>query len=138
MNKPKEQKSKILVNTKKIQSQTNDNNNIYQNLNNKNINNNINSNLNNESKIPSTKKKSSNRINAVISKYLEIKQDADEFLEKLNKKKTDSQNKYNKYNILIKKKNIMPKINEPINSNIINNYKNINIPLSKKKVRCYG
>ena len=53
-----------------------------------------------------TKKKSSNKINAVISKYLEIKQDADEFLEKLNKKKNETKNKFNKYNILIKKRQV--------------------------------
>ena len=32
-----------------------------------------------------------------IGDYLEIKQDADEFLEKLNKKKNDTKNKFNKY-----------------------------------------
>ena len=38
-----------------------------------------------------------------MNKYLKIKQDADEFLEKIIKKKNDTKNKYNKYNILIKK-----------------------------------
>ena len=112
----KEPKNKIIVNKKQFQSPIND----------QNINNNVNN--NNISNI-TAKKKSSNRINAVISKYLEIKQDADEFLEKLNKKKTDSQNKYNKYNLLIKKKNIQNN-----NINIINSYKNIPITSSKKKI----
>ena len=90
--------------------------------------NNLNNNINNTSKLSSTKRKSSNRINAVINKYLEIKQDADEFLEKLNKKKIDSQNKYNKYNILIKKKNLITTRVNDLNNNInnINNHKTIN------------
>ena len=119
INPPKELKSKILVNKKQIQSPSNN-----QNSNTNNI-----SNINNNTSNITMKKKSSNRINAVISKYLEIKQDADEFLERLNKKKTDSQNKYNKYNLLIKKKNITNN-----NVNIINNYKNIPMISSKKKI----
>ena len=127
INQPKEPKAKIIVNKKPIQSQ-----NILNNINNQNLNDN--SNNINTSKISSTKKKSSNRLNAVINKYLELKQDTDEFLEKLNKKKTDSQNKYNKYNLLIKKKNLITKINDPNNLNILNSYKNIPMDLSKKKV----
>ena len=119
-NQPKEPKSKIIVNKKQIQSLSN--NQVRQNLNNNNI-----SNITNNDKI-TAKKKSSNRINAVISKYLEIKQDADDFLEKLNKKKTDSQNKYNKYNLLIKKKNLVNN-----NINIITTNKN-QINSSKKKL----
>ena len=114
---PKEQKSKLLLNKKPNQPQFNTANNTT-NI----FNSNINNNITNTNKLPSNKKKSSNKINAVINKYLEIKQDADEFLEKLNKKKTETQNKYNKYNLLIKKKNVITKINEPnYNLNIQNN-----------------
>jgi len=128
-NQSREKKSKIIVNKKPMKSQSNLTSNINNNFSetiNSNINNN-NTNLNNTNKISSNKKKSSNKINAVINKYLEIKQDADEFLEKLNKKKIDSQNKYNKYNILIKKKNLITtKVNDPnSNLNIVNSYKNI-------------
>ena len=138
-NQPKEKKSKIIVNKKPIKSQTNVtltsniNNNLLEPIN-SNINNN-NTNLTNTNKIASNKKKSSNKINAVINKYLEIKQDADEFLEKLNKKKIDSQNKYNKYNILIKKKNIInTKVIEPNNNlNVVNSYKNIGANNSTQK-----
>ena len=76
-----------------------------------------------------TKKKSSNKINAVISKYLEIKQDADEFLEKLNKKKNETKNKFNKYNILIKKRQTSKLLNDINNNssyvNMKNNYQNL-------------
>ena len=140
-NQLKEKKSKIIVNKKKpAKSQTNVN--VTSNINNNllepinpNINNNNNTNLNNTNKFSSNKKKSSNKINAVINKYLEIKQDADEFLEKLNKKKIDSQNKYNKYNILIKKKNIInTKVIEPNNNlNVVNSYKNIGSNNSTQK-----
>ena len=128
-NQSREKKSKIIVNKKTMKSQSNLTSTINNNFSeaiNSNINNN-NTNLNNTNKISSNKKKSSNKINAVINKYLEIKQDADEFLEKLNKKKIDSQNKYNKYNILIKKKNLITtKVNDPnSNLNIANSYKNI-------------
>jgi len=49
-------------------------------------------------------------------------------LEKLNKKKIDSQNKYNKYNILIKKKNLITSKVNDLNNNInyTNNYKSNN------------
>ena len=53
-----------------------------------------------------------------VGDYLEIKQDADEFLEKLNKKKNDTKNKFNKYSILIKKRQTS-KLSSDINNNII-------------------
>ena len=125
----KEAKNKKEIEEKKKEdhnnaiSNNNDNNNSNTNTN---TNNTSIKNINNYSNNfrLSAKKKSSNRINAVINKYLEIKQDADEFLEKLNKKKNDMKNKYNKYNILIKKKH-SSKISNDMNFNMINNYKNI-------------
>ena len=130
---PKEQKSKLSLNKTPIQ--------VKNDINTINTNSSNNSNLKNSSNI-TFKKKSSNRINAVINKYLEIKQDTDEFLEKLNKKKIDSENKYNKYNILIKKKSnlasltskINPNLNDTDNLNQINSNKIIsNNDSSKKK-----
>ena len=111
-------RTKVNDKNKNLRNQQNNNNLIN---NNNNLMNNL---INNESKLLAANRKSSNRINSVINKYLEIKQDADEFLEKLNKKKNDTKSKYNKYNILIKKRNTGKIYSDILNSNALNSYKN--------------
>ena len=134
LNVKKGQPAKKKTSTTLYSAKPKDKNNLSTNTNrtksmNKNLKNNSNMNnsniileesINNLNKM-AERKKTSNRLNAVISKYLEIKQDADEFLEKLNKKKSDSKSKFVKYNTLIRKKHI----NKSINESKMNKNKNI-------------
>ena len=102
-------------------------NNNYVNKNNENIENNNNYNIKLNKRISHSTNKKSHKGKNMLKKYLLIKKDVDDFLNKLNKQKEDAQYLSYKYGKYIKKINFYEKNEDDIMSLEEKNNKKINI-----------